>query len=143
LHTELGIEFCLVSQIAGNRWEFPKTESNGDDDAHQALLVEAAACAGLRGQLDGNGPLDEFVSARGDEARRMTAYLMRVTSVDDDWPMQSTHRRLWCLAEEARVRLRRKPLRRFIDIAMRSVGLGRPASNGGGPLSSAAPRKPR
>jgi hypothetical protein len=139
--TDLGIEFCLVSQIAGNRWEFPKTETNGDDGAGETLLDRAAAGAGLKGQLQGESPLDAFVAARGNLARRVTAYLMHVTTVDDDWPKQSTHRRLWCLAEEARVRLRRKPLRRFIDVALRSVEFG----NGGDRRRDAGllPRKPR
>jgi hypothetical protein len=136
------VEFCLVCELSGNRWEFPKTHVNGDSSRHAELLDGAAARAGLRGQVDGEGPLDEFVAARGDEARRVTAYLMRVTSVLDQWPLQSTHRRLWCLAEEARVRLRRKPLRRFIDIALRAVGLGG-AFRGSGPLPAALPRKPR
>jgi hypothetical protein len=61
----------------------------------------------------------------------MDGYLMRVTGVDDRWPKQETHRRIWCLAEEARVRIRRKPLRRFIDLAIHSIGHPGSAENGG------------
>jgi hypothetical protein len=120
-HTDQGIEFCLISQAAGSRWEFPKAESNGENAAQGELLSQAAAAAGLGGKWQGDNPLDAFVAARGNEARHTTAYLMQVTHVDDVWPRQDTHRRLWCLPEEARVRLRRKPLRRFIDLALRSL----------------------
>ncbi|MEX0978127.1 MAG: hypothetical protein WDZ48_04715 [Pirellulales bacterium] len=51
----------------------------------------------------------------------MIGYLMRVDHVDDAWPCDKSHRRLWCLAEEARVRIRRKPLRRFIDLALQGM----------------------
>ena len=85
--------------------------------------------------------LDAFDAARGNEARRVTAYLMQVTLIEDDWPGQATHRRLWCLAEEARARLRRKPLRRFIDLALRAVASANGSSNGHAPAS--LPRRPR
>ncbi len=50
----------------------------------------------------------------------MTGYLMQVSAVANEWPLMHQYRRLWCLAEEARVRIRRKPLRRFIDLALHS-----------------------
>ena len=60
-------------------------------------------------------------SSRGDERRSMIGYLMQVVRADDLWPQQSSYKRRWCLAEEARVRIRRKPLRRFIDLALHSI----------------------
>ena len=139
-HSALGIEFCLLSTAASGRWEFPKALTEADVEYPQAVLHEAAASAGLLGDVDGPDPLDAFVAARGNEARRMTAYLMHVTQVHDDWPNQSTHRRLWCLPEEARVRLRRKPMRRFIDNALRLVGL---KTSPPGEAVDRLPRKPR
>jgi hypothetical protein len=141
-HGERGVEFCLVSQASGNRWEFPTTPTAGDEATPEALLEDVAAGTGLHGHLDGEIPLDAFVAARGNESRRVTAYLMQVTLVDNDWPKQSTHRRLWCLAEEARLRLRRKPFRRFIDQALRWVGPARPTANGTS-QPSGRPRNPR
>lgn len=119
--TEVGVEFCLVNPVPANRWEFPKISFEGEDSHRDALLTSVAATAGLHGQLHGNEPLGHFVASRGDEVHSMTAYLMHVTVADDAWPQQSSGRRLWCLAEEVRVRLRRKPLRRFIDIALRMI----------------------
>ena len=141
-HTDQGIEFCLISPATGSRWEFPKTESDGQSAPEGELLNQAAAAAGLGGSLQDDDPLDAFVAARGNEARHTTAYLMQVTHVDADWPRQSTHRRLWCLAEEARVRLRRKPLRRFIDLALRSVEAASAAPDRR-TATSALPNRPR
>jgi hypothetical protein len=136
------VEFCLVSRTSANRWEFPKAETGDGHASPQLLLQKAADGAGLAGQLERDEPFDGFVSARGSESRSVTAYLMRVTRVDNDWPQQSSHRRLWCLAEEARARLRRKPFRRFVDRALRLVGAG--PSNGNTASSDAPlPRKPR
>jgi len=119
--TASGIEFCLVSPIAENRWEFPKISSDSHNGHSQSLIEQATSVAGLLGDLVSDAPLGQFDSKRGNEARNMIGYLMRVTSVSETWSGQSSYRRRWCLAEEARARIRRKPLRRFIDVALRSV----------------------
>ena len=116
--TASGVQFCLVSPMADNRWEFPKTSLDGERAALSSALTEAAAAMGLRGQLRHDPPLGHFEASRGDESRTMTGYLMRVLESADVWPRQAAYRRLWCLAEEARVRIRRKPLRRFLDLAL-------------------------
>ena len=118
--THLGVEFCLVSEAKVNRWEFPKVRGE-QDVAARALLDEVAASAGATGDLQGDGPMAQFVAARGGAPCRTSAYLMRVTIVSDSWPQQAARRRLWCLAEEARARLRRKPWRRLVDLALQSV----------------------
>jgi hypothetical protein len=51
----------------------------------------------------------------------MVGFLMHVEDVSDHWPREDSHRRLWCLPEEARLRIRRKPLRRFIDLALQNL----------------------
>ncbi|MBI3837693.1 MAG: hypothetical protein HY288_07140 [Planctomycetia bacterium] len=119
--TALGIEFCLVSPVTENRWEFPKIIIDAQNGQSESLLHQAAAVVGLRGDLLADEPLGQFDSTRGNEARSMIGYLMRVTSVDETWFQQANYRRRWCLAEEARARIRRKPLRRFIDVALHSV----------------------
>lgn len=140
--TERGVEFCLVNHGGANRWEFPKTSTEGDGASPQFLLETVAGGAGLRGHLRSEEPLDAFVAARGNESRSVTAYLMCVTRVDDESPADTRGRRLWCLAEEARARLRRKPFRRFIDLALRNVNPTRPLGNGTSRTAS-LPRKPR
>jgi hypothetical protein len=117
----MGIEFCLVSPIAENRWEFPKISIDSPNGYAESLLERAAAMAGLQGDIQTDEPLGQFESARGNEARSMVGFLMRVANVEEIWPLQATYRRRWCLAEEARARIRRKPLRRFIDVALHSI----------------------
>lgn len=140
--TERGVEFCLVNHGGANRWEFPKTATDADGASPQLLLEKVADSAGLRGHLSSDEPLDAFVAARGNESRSVTAYLMRVTRVDEESSSESRRRRLWCLAEEARARLRRKPFRRFIDLALRSLNPSRRPENGSSRTAS-LPRKPR
>jgi hypothetical protein len=119
--TTSGTEFCLLTPISENRWEFPKVRLEASVDCDANALGQAAKSAGLQGDVATREPLGSFVATRGNETRSMDGYLMRVERVDDPWPAQQNYRRLWCLAEEARVRIRRKPLRRFIDLALRSV----------------------
>jgi hypothetical protein len=124
--TSQGVEFCLVSEAKVNRWEFPHL-SGAEGFSPGALVDAVATTAGATGRLDAEKPLAEFVAARGGEARSTAAYLLHVTDVDDAWPRQAGRRRLWCLAEEARMRLRRKPLRRLIDMALHYVSQNRNA----------------
>jgi len=125
--TGSGAEFCLVTPASENRWEFPKIRvepkrRGGEfETCDPEVLQEAAESAGLHGELASENPLGSFVATRQSQTRSMVGFLMRVDRVEDAWPRQSSHRRLWCLAEEARVRIRRKPLRRFIDLALRNM----------------------
>jgi hypothetical protein len=118
--TQFGIEFCLVTPNAENRWEFPKASLNSDSAATAEELDQAASNVGLRGQIDPE-PLGHFAARRGNEARTMIGYLMQVEGVAETWPSEESHKRQWCLAEECRVRIRRKPLRQFIDLALHTV----------------------
>ena len=119
--TSWGTEFCLLTPLAQNRWEFPKIRLDDPAACDSAILELAADQAGLRGTVQTGQPLGSFVASRRNETRSMTAFLMRVERAADQWPRQGNFRRIWCLAEEARVRIRRKPLRRFIDLALHEV----------------------
>lgn len=118
--TGYGAEFCLVTPVAENRWEFPKIPLSGDTEGNEKIRRQAAELAGLRGQID-QKLLGSFVASRSSETKSMVGFLMRVDDVADKWPRQESHRRIWCLAEEARLRIRRKPLRRFIDLALQDL----------------------
>jgi len=115
-----GLEFCLVSNISDGRWEFPRAAIDPDlPPAHR--IAELADAVGLRGRAFDGEPLGEFHSARAERARVVTAYLLEVRGVSDTWPLQNDVRRRWCYPEEARVRIRSKPLRHLIDVALRSA----------------------
>jgi len=119
--TSSGTEFCLLTPLAENRWEFPKIRLDDPAACDAAILERAADEAGLRGTVETGQPLGSFIASRRNETRSMTAFLMRVERADDPWPHQANFRRIWCLAEEARIRIRRKPLRRLIDLALHEV----------------------
>ncbi len=119
--TSSGAEFCLLTPLSQNRWEFPKIRLAAPNACDLEILKQAAESAGLRGTIASYEPLGSFVATRQNETRNMVGFLMRVEDIEDPWPRQNSHRRLWCLAEEARVRIRRKPLRRFIDLALQNV----------------------
>ncbi|MEX0676457.1 MAG: hypothetical protein WD063_05245 [Pirellulales bacterium] len=121
----------MLTPISENRWEFPKIGLDGPGACGAAILEKAAKSAGLRGAVAADEPLGSYVTSRGNETRSMTGFLMCVEHVEDPWPRKDSYRRLWCLAEEARVRIRRKPLRRFIDLALHSVNDHAAAPAGG------------
>ena len=115
------VEFCLIRPDQQNRWEFPKTVVSQGECSKALALREAEIAAGLRGLLD-ESPLGRFASSRGSHAQSVIAFLMLVTNCHDQSVHISLPTRRWCLAEEARVRIRRKPLRRLIDEALRRLG---------------------
>ena len=121
--TDSGIEFCLITPVSRNRWGFPSVSILDPSRPDDVPPEQAAKVAGLRGELQGLEPLEIFVAVRGDEERTTAGYLMRVTQIDEEasWSEQTAQRRRWCLAEEARVRIRRKPLRRLIDLALQRI----------------------
>lgn len=114
------IEFCLVTACGTSNWEFPKTLIIDGAPAHACAWSEAERTAGLKGRLIDEQPLAQVRSTRANERVEVTAYLFEVTheAIQSD---ADAVRRRWCLPEEARVRLRRKPLRRMIDIALERV----------------------
>ncbi|REK05417.1 MAG: hypothetical protein DWQ37_23130 [Planctomycetota bacterium] len=122
--TSAGTEFCLVTPRTENRWEFPKIRLDAPGTCEPDRVLEAANLAGLRGDVTSGEPLGSFVATRQNQTRNMVGFLMHVEHVEDAWPSEESHRRIWCLPEEARVRIRRKPLRRFIDLALQNVRQG-------------------
>lgn len=119
--SELGTEFCLMTPVSENRWEFPKVQLAPNAKPQAADLARAAAGAGLNGTVVGREALGSYVASRHNETRSMVAYLMQVDDALERFPKQTSHRRLWCLPEEARARIRRKPLRRLIDLALHTL----------------------
>jgi hypothetical protein len=90
------------------------------NDVAEKVRDAAARTAGLVGEISVD-QIGSYIASRKNETRSMVGFLMRVDDSLESWPKQKSHRRLWCLAEEARVRIRRKPLRRFIDLALQNV----------------------
>ncbi len=112
------IDFCLVAQDGDSRWCFPKGLVRASETPADAALRKATDGTGLDCHVMSNEPLDVFTASRGDEADTVVAVLVCVDDSHEDRVNTGTRRR-WCLPEEARVRIRRKPIRRLIDMALR------------------------
>lgn len=114
-------DFCLVAHDGDSRWCFPKgLMCEGESPAETALRL-ATDGTGLECHVMGEQPLDVFGASRGDDADTVTAMLVCVDDSHED-RVSSGVRRRWCLPEEARVRIRRKPIRRLVDTALRWLG---------------------
>ena len=114
-------EFCLVTRNGNSRWDFPRglvaEGSSGDVPA----LQQALKLVGLIGELEFSRPLDQFNGSKIDNAELVTAYLVRVEDEDVEGLQTGRGRRRWCFPEEAKLRIRRKPIRRLIDLAVRHI----------------------
>jgi len=114
------VEFCLVADRRDSRWGFPRGELSTDESPQQAAIRQAAEMAGLNCRLASQQPLDHFGTSRNDRDGAITAFLLLVDDEADLSPDAEARRR-WCLPEEARARIRRKPMRRLIDLAIRQI----------------------
>jgi ADP-ribose pyrophosphatase YjhB (NUDIX family) len=109
------VEFCLVSTERTSRWELPHTEiAEGESSLEAAYrcVLEQTGLACRTGQQE---PLDDVMATQNRRLVQVVAYLLEAQPGGNGAP----HRIRWCLAEEARARIRRKPMRRLIDLAVR------------------------
>jgi hypothetical protein len=116
------VEFCLVVSPDDRSWEFPKIEVPIGQSRVDLLREHARLQAGVQGAIDADRPLGKFGSSRGDTSVELTAFLMEVN--EPEYPESQGVRRRWCLAEEAKARIRRKPMRRLVDTAQRMLDPG-------------------
>ena len=114
-------EFCLVAENGESRWTFPSDRMGANRLGCLGALKRAVDAAGLECRLQADHPLDSFPASKVDDADTITAFLLPVETVRDDWPGAVNRRRRWCFAEEAKMRIRRKPMRRLIDLSVRRL----------------------
>jgi hypothetical protein len=62
-------------------------------------------------------PLDRFSAMHNKRATLFIAFLLNAKAE----AARTVRRSRWCFAEEARARIRRKPMRRLIDLALRQA----------------------
>ena len=116
-------EFCLISRGNDGRWDFPKCLV-ADGSSQFSELRRVLEQAGLLCEVECTDPLDEFSASKVDQADQITAFLVRVENEVEVNPESQIHRRRWCFPEEAKVRIRRKPVRHLIDLAVRQLNGG-------------------
>jgi hypothetical protein len=110
------IEFCLVSAERTSRWEFPHIEIGAADLPLEAARRVAVEQTGLVCRISQSEPLDDVLATQD---RRLVQLISFLLEVDEASSGGGLRRIRWCLPEEARARIRRKPMRRLIDLALR------------------------
>jgi hypothetical protein len=113
------VEFCLVSAQRSNRWEFPHTPIGADESPLEAACRCALEHIGLVCLSATQEPLDDVLATQNRQLVRLVAFQLEVSPTKET---DAGHRIRWCLPEEARARIRRKPMRRLIDLALRRLG---------------------
>jgi ADP-ribose pyrophosphatase YjhB (NUDIX family) len=109
------VEFCLVSTERTSRWELPHTEIADRESSLEAAYRCVLEQTGLVCHTGQQEPLDDVMATQNRRLVQVVAYLLEAQPGGNGAP----HRIRWCLAEEARARIRRKPMRRLIDLAIR------------------------
>jgi 8-oxo-dGTP pyrophosphatase MutT (NUDIX family) len=112
------VEFCVVSSRRNNdRWTFPKGSVEADETVREAALKEAHEEAGIRGRLVGDS-LGAYEIAKYGRALRVAVFLMEVQAEDATWLESDERERRWVGPQEARVLLKSREHRRFLELAV-------------------------
>jgi hypothetical protein len=112
------MEFCIVSPPGTTLWEFPYARIRPKELASKAAVRCAEKKSGAVCRRQSRKPLDRFSTVHKKRAIVFVAYLLNMKAEPD---AGTGRRSRWCYAEEARARIRRKPMRRLIDLALRQL----------------------
>ena len=114
------VEFCLFLFPDQRDWDFPQAVDAAQNGEKARQLLAPCLDAGFDGQLD-EVPLGQFEASRGDVVETVTAFLLEVNQPNGAAKNSHLPRHRWCLLEEAKLRIRRKPLRHLLDVAQRRL----------------------
>ena len=116
---ESQIEFCVLLITGDSRWEFPHgTQDDGETLATAALRI-AREALGIYCRVDGD-PLGEFKIRQPGLNYQVTAMLAECVE-EDAFVAADARPHRWFLCDEARVRIRRKPMRHCTLLAKRRI----------------------
>jgi 8-oxo-dGTP pyrophosphatase MutT (NUDIX family) len=85
---------CLITSRNGKRFVIPKGWIDPGQTAGETALQEAWEEAGLVGSL-GREPIGSYLYEKEGETYHVTVFVMKVTSVAQDWPERSFRQRSW------------------------------------------------
>ena len=116
---ETQIEFCLLLITGDSRWEFPHGALDDGETHAAAALRIAREALGIHCRVDGD-PLGEFKIRYPGLNYHVTAMLAECVKDDAAVAAEARPHR-WFLCDEARVRIRRKPMRHYTLLAKRRI----------------------
>ena len=85
---------CLITSRNGKRWIIPKGWIELGQTAGETALQEAWEEAGLLGALQ-REPIGSYLYEKEGQTYHVTVFVMKVTSVTQDWPERSFRERSW------------------------------------------------
>jgi 8-oxo-dGTP pyrophosphatase MutT (NUDIX family) len=85
---------CLITSRNGKRWVIPKGWIEPGQTAGESALQEAWEEAGLLGALE-REPIGTYLYEKEGQSFHVTVFVMKVTSVAQDWPERSFRERSW------------------------------------------------
>jgi 8-oxo-dGTP pyrophosphatase MutT (NUDIX family) len=85
---------CLITSRNGKRWVIPKGWIEPGQTAGETALQEAWEEAGLTGALE-REPIGSYLYEKEGHSFHVTVFVMKVTSVAQDWPERSFRERSW------------------------------------------------
>ena len=106
------VEVALVTTSKGKGWIVPKGSLDEGEGPRDAAIREAEEEAGLRGVVP-RKPLGRYRHVKRKSRRLVDVYLMRVTSVRQQWLEDDVRRRRWMRIADAAACLREE-LQQFI-----------------------------
>lgn len=85
---------CLITSRNGKRWVIPKGWIEPGQTAGESALQEAWEEAGLLGALE-REPIGTYLYEKEGHSYHVTVFVMKVTSVAQDWPERTLRERTW------------------------------------------------
>ena len=85
---------CLITSRNGKRWVIPKGWIDPGQTAGETALQEAWEEAGLVGALE-QEPIGSYLYEKEGQQFHVTVFVMKVTSVAQEWPERSFRERSW------------------------------------------------
>jgi 8-oxo-dGTP pyrophosphatase MutT (NUDIX family) len=115
------LEVALVTRSKGKGWVVPKGSVDNGEQPREAAIREAEEEAGLLGVVP-RRPLGRYRRVKDNRPCRVDVYLMRVTSVLENWVEDKLRRRRWMRIPDAASCLREE-LQQFVHAVERMVEL--------------------
>jgi 8-oxo-dGTP pyrophosphatase MutT (NUDIX family) len=109
-----GLEIALVTSARGRRWIVPKGSVEVGERTWQAAVRETLEEAGLVGVVR-REPLGSYEYRKRGVRFRVDVFLMRVSTVLDEWPEDDVRERCWMTLDEAQAHVE-VPIRRFLGL---------------------------